>query len=75
VRRPRSRDDWTDFNQSDPGITLLELFAYLADALTYYNDAIAAEQRSRRRRPLLVAGALLVVLFVCRRSMHGTDDE
>lgn len=75
VRRSASRDDWTDFNESDPGITLLELFAYLTDALTYYIDAIAAEQRRRRRRSALAAGGLLVALLVGWRSTHGADNE
>src|SRR6266849_4907868 len=26
---------WTNYNPSDPGITLIELFAYLADMLLY----------------------------------------
>jgi predicted phage baseplate assembly protein len=32
---PRYLPEWTDHNESDPGITLLELFAYLADAYAY----------------------------------------
>jgi hypothetical protein len=31
-RRP---PDWTDFNESDPGITLLALFAFLALGLLF----------------------------------------
>jgi predicted phage baseplate assembly protein len=34
-RIPRYTPEWTDFNESDPGITLIELFAWLADILVY----------------------------------------
>ena len=27
--------DWTDYNISDPGITLIELFAWMTEMLTY----------------------------------------
>lgn len=39
-RLPRSAPPWTDHNVSDPGITLLELFAYLGDSLLYRLDRI-----------------------------------
>jgi phage tail sheath protein FI len=29
---------WTDANQSDPGVTLLELFAWIGDSLAYRAD-------------------------------------
>lgn len=32
---PRNLPSWTDYNSSDPGITLLELFAFLAEAAIY----------------------------------------
>lgn len=35
--------EWTDHNPSDPGITLLELFAYVGDGLHYYIDRAANE--------------------------------
>ena len=31
-------DDWTDHNEHDPGITFLELFAWLKEAQQYYMD-------------------------------------
>jgi hypothetical protein len=65
---------WTDFNRSDPGVTLLELLAYLADALASYQDATAAEQRLRRRRFALAVGALALALLVWWRR-DGRDDE
>jgi predicted phage baseplate assembly protein len=27
--------EWTDFNPGDPGVTLIEVFAFLTDALLY----------------------------------------
>ena len=41
-----SAPDWTDFNESDPGMTLLQLFAFLAFALLF----TVAFKRWRRRR-------------------------
>ena len=44
---PRTFPAWTDRNPSDPGITLLELFAFLAEATYYQLDRIPA--RTLRR--------------------------
>ncbi len=40
---PQLTDRWTDFNASDLGVVLLELFCGIGDMLTYYLDAQAAE--------------------------------
>src|SRR5439155_11262953 len=32
---PRYCPEWTDHNVSDPGVTLIELFAYMVDVLLY----------------------------------------
>jgi hypothetical protein len=69
----RAMPAWTDFNESDPGVALLELLAYLADALASYQDAIAAEQRLRRRRYALAVGTLALALLVWWRR-DGEDD-
>lgn len=42
-RIPQLTDRWTDFNASDLGVVLLELFSGIADMLAYYIDAQAAE--------------------------------
>ena len=34
-RIPRYAPEWTDFNESDPGITLIELFAWLTEMMLY----------------------------------------
>ena len=60
---------WTDFNDGDPGVTLVELFAFLADTLLWQID----EQRQRRRRRrvaflvLGTAGIGLVLGRTCER--------
>ena len=35
LRIPRYTPEWTDFNESDPGVTLLELFAWLSETLLF----------------------------------------
>jgi hypothetical protein len=44
---------WADATKHDPGVTLLELMAFVADALSGYQDAVADEARllTPRRRP------------------------
>jgi hypothetical protein len=37
---PRHTREWTNHNPSDPGITLLELFAYLTEALVFQLDQV-----------------------------------
>src|SRR5690606_32859404 len=43
ARVPQLTDRWTDFNASDLGVVLLELFCGIGDMLAYYLDAKAAE--------------------------------
>lgn len=35
LRIPRYTPEWTDWNESDPGITLVEIFAWLAESIGY----------------------------------------
>ena len=35
LRIPRYTPEWTDFNESDPGMTLVELFAWLTETILY----------------------------------------
>ena len=32
-------EEWTDFNHHDPGITVLQMYAWLTDMLDYYMSA------------------------------------
>lgn len=43
ARIPQLTDRWTDFNESDLGVVLLELFCGVGDMLAYYLDAQASE--------------------------------
>jgi hypothetical protein len=36
-------EEWTDFNPSDFGIVMMELFAFMGDVIHYYIDRMAAE--------------------------------
>lgn len=40
---PRKLPEWTDRSEADFGIALIELFAYMADILSYYQDRLANE--------------------------------
>ncbi len=44
---PRYAPDWTDHNVSDPGIMLIELFAWLAEALIYRLNRIPDASEAR----------------------------
>src|SRR4051794_21600904 len=47
ARIPVHNPEWTNFNRSDPGITLVELFAFLTENLLYRADQIP--ERNRRK--------------------------
>jgi hypothetical protein len=61
------RRDWTDANEHDPGIAILELLDYLSDLLADYQDKVAAESRRRNRRLVAVAlAAAALAVWRCR---------
>ena len=47
ARIPVHNPEWTNFNRSDPGVTLLELFAFLTENLLYRCNQMP--ERSRRK--------------------------
>jgi hypothetical protein len=47
ARIPVHTPEWTNFNRSDPGVTLVELFAFLTEAHLYRANQIP--ERSRRK--------------------------
>ena len=47
ARIPVHNPDWTNFNQSDPGVTIVELFAFLTENLLYRANQIP--ERNRRK--------------------------
>src|SRR3974390_3526950 len=42
---PALAPDWTDHNPADPGITLIELFAWLSEMLLYRINQVTNENR------------------------------
>ncbi len=46
-RIPVHNPEWTNFNASDPGVTLIELFAFLTENLLYRSNQIP--ERNRRK--------------------------
>jgi hypothetical protein len=57
----RTRRDWTDHDVSDPGVTLLELLAYVADVVDAVAQRAAEEARLRSRRQLVSVGAVIAL--------------
>jgi hypothetical protein len=47
ARIPVHNPEWTNFNRSDPGVTLIELFAFLTEALTYRANQIPERNRQK----------------------------
>src|SRR3954463_12484220 len=47
ARIPVHNPEWTNFNRSDPGVTLVELFAFLTESLLYRANQIP--ERNRRK--------------------------
>src|SRR5262245_44916618 len=47
ARIPVHNPEWTNFNESDPGVTLIEVFAFLTESLLYRCNQIP--ERNRRK--------------------------
>ncbi|MDX6269650.1 MAG: hypothetical protein QOD28_873 [Acidobacteriota bacterium] len=47
ARVPVHNPEWTNFNKSDPGVTLIEIFAFLTENLLYRSNQIP--ERNRRK--------------------------
>jgi Baseplate J-like protein len=47
ARIPVHNPEWTNFNRSDPGVTLLELFAFLTESVIYRANQIPERNRLR----------------------------
>ena len=45
ARIPVHNPEWTNFNQSDPGVTLIELFAFMTESLLYRANLIPERNR------------------------------
>ena len=68
ARIPVHNPEWTNFNDSDPGVTLLHLFAFLTDTLLYRANRIPERSRLKFLRllgiPLQAASAARGVVTV-----------
>jgi hypothetical protein len=62
---PRYTAEWTNHNPSDPGITLVELFAYLAETAIFQLNRIPDES----------VESFLKLLGVCRKAATGRKEE
>jgi hypothetical protein len=60
--------EWTDFNRSDAGIALVELFAFLVETLLWQLDDQERRRRRRRRLAVLIIGTAGTGLVVWRAS-------
>jgi hypothetical protein len=65
--------EWTDFNDSDPGVTLVELFTFLGENLLFQIDERQRQRRRRRRLAFLVVGTagiggLFLWARACRKA-------
>ena len=47
ARIPVHTPEWTNHNESDPGITLLQLFAFMAESLLYRSNQIPERNRKK----------------------------
>ena len=59
--------DWTDRTEHDPGLTLLEVFAFLTEQLAFRSDQIP--ERGRR----VIARMVATLEALCRRNQQPTD--
>ena len=50
--------DWTGFNRSDPGVTLIEMFAWLAEGIAYRADGVSDARRDALLRALATLSTL-----------------
>jgi len=66
----RVAPEWTDANTHDPGITLLEVFAFLLDDLLYRRAPTPFEDRAR-----LLAGRVAASAEALAASMSGSVDD
>jgi hypothetical protein len=69
---PVDTPEWSDFNESDPGVTLVQLFAFLTQNLLWQIDERQRQHR-RRRLAFLAVGAAGVGLFLWT-WVHKRDD-
>ncbi|MEB3260936.1 MAG: hypothetical protein VKP63_09955 [Cyanobacteriota bacterium] len=77
-RIPAYAPEWTDWNDSDPGITLIQLFAYLAEQVGYRLNQIPEKNHVEllkllgvRLRPALPARTRVAIFLAAPATLEG----
>ena len=71
ARIPVHNPEWTNFNPSDPGVTLVEVFAFLTESLLYRANQIP----ERNRRKFLKLLGLPLRAATAARGLVAFDNE
>jgi hypothetical protein len=76
ARIPIHNPEWTNFNASDPGVTLLQLFAFLSESAIYTANQVPERNRARFLELLGVprAGASSARGVVTVSNAHGPPE-
>jgi len=72
ARIPVHNPEWTNFNKSDPGVTLIEVFAFLTETLLYRSNQIPERNR---RKFLQLLGVPLQASASARGIVTFTNDR
>jgi hypothetical protein len=78
ARIPVHTPEWTNFNRSDPGVTLIEVFAFLTESLLYRANQIPERNRKKflqlLRIPLHTATAAQGLVTIANSVASTTPD-
>jgi Baseplate J-like protein len=72
ARVPVHNPEWTNFNKSDPGVTLIEIFAFLTESLLYRCNQIPERNR---KKFLSLLGVPLEAASSARGLVQFTNDR
>src|SRR5215213_5774840 len=72
ARIPVHNPEWTNFNKSDPGVTLIEIFAFMTESLLYRANLIPEKNR---RKFLTLLGVPLQPASSARGLVTLTNDR
>jgi hypothetical protein len=64
--------EWLDFNRTDPGVTLLELFAFLGENLLYGKDRLGTANRRTWVQIALSITVLAATMLAWRCALRRT---
>lgn len=76
TRIPTHNPEWTNFNDSDPGITLLQLFSFMSESVIYRANLIPERNRKKFLRLLNIGmnGADSAAGLVTLNNAKGTPE-